>query len=112
MSQPERQSAQGGLRQVEIDALAVVSRVVFVCAVGNLDMQTTRRTSQQRQSDMGVQVGKEPCADQSHFDGEGSLPEFSAPRDIGLSPNVVDQEIEPSLLIIDPGHHLGDHLQL
>src|SRR5699024_9452792 len=98
-------------REVEEDALPVVARVIGSGAIGDLDMEPTRGTCEQRQSGMrGVPVSQKSCPDETHPGGEVGRPERWSPIDVGLSPDVVDEDVESTVGGFDAADHLRDLL--
>src|SRR5699024_9770833 len=91
------------------EILPVVARVELCGAVGDLDMETARVPCEQGQCSMcGVQVSEQTRPEQTHLGIELGLPERCAPLDVGFSPDVVDEDVETTVVGFDLADHLGD----
>jgi hypothetical protein len=102
LAQRPRHAPDRGLHQVVEERDAVVLGVVLVGAVVDLDDQTAGRADQQRQRDVARDgVGLDPESQQPQPDVEVGLPDGGVPLHGRGAEDVVDEDVERTLLVLD-----------
>ena len=104
----ERQPVHGGLGEVEEHRGAEVLGVVLPRAVGDLDDETAGVPDEQAErAAAGDEVGEVPGLEQPHPAVEFVLPQRGVELDVGLSPDVVDEDVEAPVHVLDPVEERG-----
>ena len=106
----EREPDDRRLGEVVEGVDAVVDGVVLRGPVGHLDHQAARVADQQRERVVaGDQVGLDGEVEQPQAVGEVVLPDRRVPlEELLAAPDVVDEHVEPALLVVDAAHERLD----